>query len=175
MESTDTMNFLERTKSVIGIVTDKETALFRELVDPNFPDLLDLAKQCPLVDHRKLLMWLNSSLALQVMVNSNELYDYPRPTLAKIVNIGGIGAQLKDAKPLAPVSSNFLSQAILKTRTKASTQSARAQHALALETFKKVPSDFARNCERLEIVRRYDNRTFAAKNAWEQRKFENIG
>ncbi|PIO77547.1 hypothetical protein TELCIR_00362 [Teladorsagia circumcincta] len=36
------------------------------------------------------------------MVNSNELYELPRPTLAKIVNIGGVGVQLKDSKPLTP-------------------------------------------------------------------------
>lgn len=37
------------------------------------------------------------------MVNSNELYDFARPTLAKIVNIGGIGIKTKNAKPLKPV------------------------------------------------------------------------
>ncbi|ETN83567.1 UDP-glucoronosyl and UDP-glucosyl transferase [Necator americanus] len=65
------------------IFADDETAIFRELIGPDFPDLVDVAKKCPLV-----------------MVNSNELYDFPRPTLAKIVNIGGIGIQEKDAKPL---------------------------------------------------------------------------
>ncbi|RCN31067.1 UDP-glucoronosyl and UDP-glucosyl transferase [Ancylostoma caninum] len=95
MESSDHMNFLERTKSLIGhtltsllwkrLFADGETAIFRELIDPNFPDIVDVAKECPLV-----------------MVNSNELYDLPRPTLAKIVNIGGIGIQIKDAKPLSP-------------------------------------------------------------------------
>ncbi|PIO75650.1 hypothetical protein TELCIR_02298 [Teladorsagia circumcincta] len=34
------------------------------------------------------------------MVNSNELFELPRPTLAKVVNIGGVGIQIKDAKPL---------------------------------------------------------------------------
>ncbi|VDM79117.1 unnamed protein product [Strongylus vulgaris] len=66
------------------MITDKETAIFREKIDPNFPDLIELARKCPLV-----------------MVNSNELYDFPRPTLAKIVNIGGVGAQLKDVEPLS--------------------------------------------------------------------------
>ncbi|VDM78539.1 unnamed protein product [Strongylus vulgaris] len=28
---------------------DKETKIFREVVDPNFPDLVELAKKCPLV------------------------------------------------------------------------------------------------------------------------------
>ncbi|KAK6047410.1 hypothetical protein COOONC_15085, partial [Cooperia oncophora] len=81
MASTDEMDFLERTKSVIGQFltiflwrrrfADPETAIFRELVDPNFPDLVEIAKECPLV-----------------MVNSNELYELPRPLLAKVVNIG---------------------------------------------------------------------------------------
>ncbi|VDP05135.1 unnamed protein product [Heligmosomoides polygyrus] len=63
---------------------DRETAIFRELIHPNFPDIVEIAKTCPLV-----------------MVNSNELYEFPRPTLAKVVNIGGIGIQFKDAKPLS--------------------------------------------------------------------------
>lgn len=37
------------------------------------------------------------------MVNSNELYDFARPTLSKIVNIGGVGIKSKDAKPLEQV------------------------------------------------------------------------
>ncbi|PIO62936.1 UDP-glucoronosyl and UDP-glucosyl transferase, partial [Teladorsagia circumcincta] len=92
MESTDEMNFYERTKSLIGqfltvflwerTFADQQTAIFRE-ADPSFPHLVDLTRKCPLV-----------------MVNSNELYELPRPTLAKIVNIGGIGVQLKDSRPL---------------------------------------------------------------------------
>ena len=93
MAAHDTMTFFERTKSIIGhtlmsvmwprTVANPETVIFREELDPNFPDLMEIAR--------------NTSL---VMVNSNPLYDLPRPTLAKVVNIGGIGAQLKDAKPL---------------------------------------------------------------------------
>lgn len=93
MAAHDTMTFFERTKSLIGHVimavmwprmsANPETEIFRELVDPNFPNLLEIGANCPLV-----------------MVNSNPLYDLPRPTLAKVVNIGGLGAQLKDAKPL---------------------------------------------------------------------------
>uniref|UniRef100_A0A1I7W788 Uncharacterized protein n=1 Tax=Heterorhabditis bacteriophora TaxID=37862 RepID=A0A1I7W788_HETBA len=59
MESSDTMTFFERMKSFVGhflttfmwkrMMADKETALFRELVDPNFPDLIDIAKNCSLV------------------------------------------------------------------------------------------------------------------------------
>lgn len=37
------------------------------------------------------------------MVNSNELYELPRPTLHKIVNIGGLGMQYKDANALTQV------------------------------------------------------------------------
>ncbi|KJH45031.1 UDP-glucoronosyl and UDP-glucosyl transferase [Dictyocaulus viviparus] len=93
MESSDEMNFIERIKSFIGhilsvviwrrVFPDRETAYFRELIDPSFPDIVDIAKQCPLV-----------------MVNSNELYELPRPTLSKIVNIGGLGMEMKDVKPL---------------------------------------------------------------------------
>ncbi|PIO72538.1 UDP-glucoronosyl and UDP-glucosyl transferase [Teladorsagia circumcincta] len=64
MESTDEMNFVERTKSFIG-----------HAILPG--------------------IWKK-----WVMVNSNELFELPRPTLAKIVNIGGVGIQMKDAKPL---------------------------------------------------------------------------
>ncbi|PIO62760.1 hypothetical protein TELCIR_15670, partial [Teladorsagia circumcincta] len=58
MESIDEMNFYERTKSFIGynlgnflfprMVVNKETAIMREHWDPNFPDILDLARKCPL-------------------------------------------------------------------------------------------------------------------------------
>ncbi|VDM52848.1 unnamed protein product [Angiostrongylus costaricensis] len=65
------------------MVVDPETDLFRKLIDPNFPDIVDIMKQCPLV-----------------MVNSNELYEAPRPTLAKIVNIGGVGMESKEANTL---------------------------------------------------------------------------
>uniref|UniRef100_A0A0K0DMZ8 UDP-glucuronosyltransferase n=1 Tax=Angiostrongylus cantonensis TaxID=6313 RepID=A0A0K0DMZ8_ANGCA len=93
MESSDKMNFVERVKSFVGhtliiafwkrMFADRETELFRELIDPNFPDIVDVAKECPLV-----------------MVNSNELYEAPRPTLSKIVNIGGVGIGFMDANPL---------------------------------------------------------------------------
>ncbi|VDO66041.1 unnamed protein product [Haemonchus placei] len=88
MESTDEMDFVQRMKSFIGhsitMISDPETEIFRELVDPNFPDIVDIAKMCPLV-----------------MVNSNELYELTRPSLAKVINIGGVGIQMKDAKPLS--------------------------------------------------------------------------
>jgi glucuronosyltransferase len=64
-----------------------ETAIFRKHFGDDFPDLLELGCQCPLA-----------------MVNSNELYDLPRPTLHKIINIGGLGMKMEDAKPLKEVS-----------------------------------------------------------------------
>ncbi|KAJ1365473.1 UDP-glucuronosyltransferase 1-1 [Parelaphostrongylus tenuis] len=66
------------------MVVDRETELFRNLVDPNFPDIVDIAKECPLV-----------------MVNSNELYEAPRPKLSKIVNIGGVGMESNASGPLS--------------------------------------------------------------------------
>ncbi|RCN31061.1 hypothetical protein ANCCAN_23161 [Ancylostoma caninum] len=59
MESTDEMDFIQRTKSFIGhtlynlvwprMIPSKETQIFREHWDPNFPDIMDLIKKCPLV------------------------------------------------------------------------------------------------------------------------------
>ncbi|CEF70350.1 UDP-glucuronosyl/UDP-glucosyltransferase family-containing protein [Strongyloides ratti] len=90
----DKMNFFQRTKSFIGhtiiplfyhkiLITDKETALFRKHLSPDFPDLREISKKCPLA-----------------MVNSHEFYDIPKPTLHKVINIGGLGMTKKDAKPL---------------------------------------------------------------------------
>ncbi|CAD6194566.1 unnamed protein product [Caenorhabditis auriculariae] len=93
MECTGEMTFIERTKSFIGHglmqyfwpkwIADEETRIFRQYIDPNFPSLLDIARQTPLA-----------------MSNTNDLYELARPTLAKIINIGGIGMQKRDAKPL---------------------------------------------------------------------------
>lgn len=94
MESDDEMGFFFRMKSFIGhtlmtvlhrrMTSNGETQIFRdELNDPNFPHTMDLGAKCPLV-----------------IVNSNELYDLPRPTLAKVVNIGGLGVGFDSAKPL---------------------------------------------------------------------------
>ncbi|GMS94667.1 hypothetical protein PENTCL1PPCAC_16842 [Pristionchus entomophagus] len=95
MDAGDKLTFVERVKSVVGhlifkfmwkgMTADKETGVFREEFGQDFPDIADLAAAAPLV-----------------MVNSNELYDFPRPTLSKIVNIGGVGIKSKDAKPLKP-------------------------------------------------------------------------
>ncbi|CAP35574.1 Protein CBR-UGT-62 [Caenorhabditis briggsae] len=94
MESHDLMGFVFRTKSFIGhflmtlfhrkMSSDAETQIFREeLNDPSFPHTMDIGAKCPLI-----------------IVNSNELYDLPRPTLAKVVNIGGLGVGFDSAKPL---------------------------------------------------------------------------
>ncbi|CAI2347470.1 unnamed protein product [Caenorhabditis sp. 36 PRJEB53466] len=94
MESTDEMGFFFRTKSLIGhfliglmhrkMSSDKESEIFREeLNDPTFPNTMEIGAKCPLI-----------------MVNTNELYDLPRATLAKVVNIGGLGVGFDSAKQL---------------------------------------------------------------------------
>lgn len=94
MDGTDRMSFVERTKNFlaptfIGFFTkwkiiDRQTAIFRTRFGSTFPDLTTLASKCPLV-----------------MVNSDELLDFPRPILHKIVYIGGIG--MKKTKKLDSV------------------------------------------------------------------------
>lgn len=92
----DTLTFFERFKSVIGhtitpymvrkMSADAQTETFRRHIDPNFPHLFDVAQTVPLI-----------------FVNTNELYELPRPTLHKIINIGGI------EKPSTALSSESLS------------------------------------------------------------------
>ncbi|KAK0421046.1 hypothetical protein QR680_015039 [Steinernema hermaphroditum] len=93
IDASDEMTFVQRLKNQIGrflfiqlnsrFVVDPQTEIFRKHIDPSFPDLRSLGKQCPLV-----------------MVNSNELYDLPRPILHKVVYIGGLGMKQIDGKPL---------------------------------------------------------------------------
>uniref|UniRef100_A0A8R1DVW7 UDP-glucuronosyltransferase n=1 Tax=Caenorhabditis japonica TaxID=281687 RepID=A0A8R1DVW7_CAEJA len=94
MESADEMGFVFRMKSLLGHVltavmhkkmtANRETEIFRtELNDPNFPHTIEIGAKCPLI-----------------IVNTNELYDLPRPTLAKVVNIGGLGVGFDSANPL---------------------------------------------------------------------------
>ncbi|CAJ0572555.1 unnamed protein product, partial [Mesorhabditis spiculigera] len=103
MDAGAKMTFLERTKSLIGhnlfkifynrAIPAKQTALFRKHFGEDFPDLYhDLGPKCPLV-----------------MVNSNELYEQATPTLHKVINIGGLGMQFKDAKPLPQEYDELLS------------------------------------------------------------------
>lgn len=92
MDSGDRMTFVERAKSIIGHTTtpflmnkfyiESETEVFRKAFGPDFPDLRDIMKSAPLV-----------------FVNSNELYDLPRPTLSKILYIGGVGMKPQEANP----------------------------------------------------------------------------
>jgi hypothetical protein len=70
------------------MVLDPEAALFH--IDPNFPDLRDVATQCALV-----------------MLNSNELHDSARPTLHKVVSIRAIGMVIEKAQPLTGVCLNL--------------------------------------------------------------------
>ncbi|RCN32247.1 UDP-glucoronosyl and UDP-glucosyl transferase [Ancylostoma caninum] len=92
MEAAGELNFMQRIKSLIGhgltkliwtrLVAVPQTQLFRTIISPDFPDLQDLAAKCPLI-----------------MANTNDLYEMPRPTLAKVVNIGGVG-MVSDVKPI---------------------------------------------------------------------------
>ncbi|GMR47741.1 hypothetical protein PMAYCL1PPCAC_17936, partial [Pristionchus mayeri] len=87
------MGFVDRLKSFFAHLltvpmvrmgsSSTETAFFRKHFGEHFPDLFELGKQAPLV-----------------MVNTVELYDFARPTLAKIVNIGGIGINVTAGKEL---------------------------------------------------------------------------
>ncbi|CAJ0574528.1 unnamed protein product, partial [Mesorhabditis spiculigera] len=103
MDSGNRMTFTQRVKSLIGntlgfalhpwMIPNPQTALFRKHIRPDFPDLhLDIAPTCPLV-----------------MVNTNELYAQATPTLHKVVNIGGLGMQFKDAKALPEEYEKLLS------------------------------------------------------------------
>ncbi|KHJ96609.1 hypothetical protein OESDEN_03419 [Oesophagostomum dentatum] len=59
MDSSDEMDFFQRMKSFIGhalyilvwpwMMPNRETQIFREHWDPDFPDILGLARKCPLV------------------------------------------------------------------------------------------------------------------------------
>lgn len=79
-------SFRDSTILHFRVFANRETAMFRKHLGPSFPDLIELAKRTPLI-----------------MANTNELYDFPRPTLSKIVNIGGLGMKKVDAKPLEGV------------------------------------------------------------------------
>ncbi|MFH4984275.1 hypothetical protein AB6A40_010984 [Gnathostoma spinigerum] len=64
---------------------NQETELFRKRFGDDFPHLIDLVSKSPVI-----------------FVNSNEMYDFARPTLHKIVYIGGIGLNftIKKETPL---------------------------------------------------------------------------
>uniref|UniRef100_A0AC35ETT5 Glucuronosyltransferase n=1 Tax=Panagrolaimus sp. PS1159 TaxID=55785 RepID=A0AC35ETT5_9BILA len=97
----DSLTFMQRFKSIIGhtitplfvykFSAGPQTEIFRKHFGANFPHLTEIAKEAPLV-----------------FVNSNELYDLPRPTLHKIVNIGGLGMKQASAKPLPKEYSDLI-------------------------------------------------------------------
>jgi hypothetical protein len=74
----DSMTFKERSMNFLGNaiflpffmhLQNSQTEIFRELVDPKFPDLITLARE-------------KSQL---IFVNSVELLDFPRPIMHKVV------------------------------------------------------------------------------------------
>ncbi|WKY08140.1 hypothetical protein Q1695_007551 [Nippostrongylus brasiliensis] len=137
MESAGDMNFVKRVKSLIGhgitkfvwrrFVANPETELFRQIVSPDFPDLVELASKCPLV-----------------MANTNDLYELPRPTLAKIVNIGGLGMETRDVKPLPKNIADIMEKGkgtVLMSFGSVVTMSVMPEEwkSIFLETFKRFP------------------------------------
>ena len=104
MDVGDTLTFGQRLKSIMGhsitpifaskFTAEPQTAIFRKYYGADFPHLSDIARGAPLV-----------------FVNSNELYDLPRPTLHKIVNIGGLGMKKSTAKPLPKEYSDIVDKA----------------------------------------------------------------
>ncbi|GMS94324.1 hypothetical protein PENTCL1PPCAC_16499 [Pristionchus entomophagus] len=101
MDAGDQLCFIQRVKSFIGhvmykrvwrsLISEVETAAFRNEFGNDFPHIEDLMAKAPLV-----------------LVNSNEMYDFARPTLAKIVNIGGIGMKMTAPKPLPEKFSSLI-------------------------------------------------------------------
>lgn len=83
MDADDKLSFGQRIKSVIGhtitpwvvfkIFIEEENKYFKIIFGEDFPDLEDIAKTAQLI-----------------FVNTNDLYDFPKPQLSKIVNIGGL-------------------------------------------------------------------------------------
>ena len=71
--------------------TWRTTALFRENFGADFPAVTEIAAKSPLL-----------------FINSEELLDFPRPILHKVIYIGGIG--MKEAAPLKKVSLNIWCQ-----------------------------------------------------------------
>lgn len=95
----DDMTFKERSMNFLGSsiftpfftqLQNAQTQVFRDHVDPAFPDLIELAR-------RKTEL---------VFVNSVELLDFPRPIMHKVIYIGGIG--MSQAKQLDEVDRFFV-------------------------------------------------------------------
>jgi glucuronosyltransferase len=95
-DSGDKMTFMQRCFNLVlrgsfPFFFDRAYALpqneiFKKYVDYDFPDLRDLAKNVPLV-----------------MTNTHEFYDFQRPTLSKIINLGGLGLSNFTGSPLPEV------------------------------------------------------------------------
>ena len=75
------------------LVGNKETEMYRQVYGHSFPDLYDVARECPLA-----------------MLNSNEMFEFPRPLMAKFVYIGGLGMGIgnETRSPLNLVIFKFL-------------------------------------------------------------------
>jgi hypothetical protein len=91
----DTMTFKQRSMNFLGAaiftpyfvrLQNTQTQVFRDVVDANFPDLIDLAR----------------AKTELVFINSVDLLDFPRPLFHKVIYIGGIG--MNDPKPLNEVT-----------------------------------------------------------------------
>ncbi|KAH7709952.1 UGT-49 protein [Aphelenchoides avenae] len=88
----DRMGYLERAGNLFNFwfsyyvfrtAARKMNVVFRKHYGPSFPDVDDLVKESALV-----------------LVNSDELVDFPRPTAHNVVNIGGLGLRDKRGQEL---------------------------------------------------------------------------
>jgi glucuronosyltransferase len=65
---------------------DQSTQMFRRNFGEDFPDLRDIVKESPIV-----------------LVNVDEVVDFPRPIFSNIVYIGGLGMDTENEKQGLPV------------------------------------------------------------------------
>uniref|UniRef100_A0A915BJV5 UDP-glucuronosyltransferase n=2 Tax=Parascaris univalens TaxID=6257 RepID=A0A915BJV5_PARUN len=152
-DSSDEMSFIQRLKTLIGrtllpLTAEKaliahESELFRKYVDPSFPDLIELAKLCPLV-----------------MVNSNELYNLPRPILHKIIYIGGLGMKHKNAKPLTGEVKEIVDRA---KRIALMTFGSHANSTLMPQSWKQAFLNSFRTFPDIEFIIRYEGKDLDGK------------
>ncbi|KAI6170251.1 UDP-glucuronosyl UDP-glucosyltransferase domain containing protein [Aphelenchoides besseyi] len=79
-------NLLRSFSNYLGFVggIDDTTALFRRKFGSNFPDIRQIVGRSPLI-----------------LASVDEFIDYPRPTSARVVNIGGLGLRNYKTKSLA--------------------------------------------------------------------------
>jgi glucuronosyltransferase len=93
---TDRMSLAERLVNLdlqfAGYITftrdgiDQSTQMFRRNFGEDFPDLRDIVKESPIV-----------------LVNVDEVVDFPRPIFSNIVYIGGLGMDTENEKHELPV------------------------------------------------------------------------